>query len=121
MATLKPDRLLRVVVELIFVMLGVIVIWLGLTGHIFFDRHKSPWLILSAALIIWGLSGLYRPNQWWSRGERWTRGVSLTLLGVVMLAISRVPFELVGRLLAVTGVILALRGLIGAMLILLPR
>jgi len=45
----------------------------------------------------------------------------LTLLGVVMLAISRVPFPWVGELLAFAGGLLMLRGLIGAVLILRPR
>jgi hypothetical protein len=38
-----------------------------------------------------------------------------------MLAISRVPFEWVGPLLAFAGVLLALRGLVGSALILRPR
>ena len=42
-------------IEIIFVLLGLLVVWLGLTGHIFFDRHKLSWLILSLALILWGL------------------------------------------------------------------
>jgi hypothetical protein len=45
----------------------------------------------------------------------------LTLLGVVMLAISRVPFLWVGRLLAFAGGLLMVRGLIGSLLILRPR
>jgi hypothetical protein len=52
---------------------------------------------------------------------RWTRGVSLILLGLVMLAITRVPFLLVGQLLAVAGGILILRGVAGVVLILRPR
>jgi hypothetical protein len=45
----------------------------------------------------------------------------LTLLGLVLLAISRVPFLWVGRLLALAGIVLMLRGLIGSALILRPR
>jgi len=97
------------------------VIWLGLSGQIFFDRRKPAWLVLSAALILWGLRALYRPGQWWSRWEHWTRGLSLTLLGVVMLAIARVPFLWVGRLLAVGGALLVLRGLMGSVLVFRPR
>jgi hypothetical protein len=118
---LTPEHLLRIVIEMIFVLLGALVAWLGVTGHIFFDRRRLPWLILSVALILWGLRALYKPGQWWSRWEHWTRGLSLTLLGVVMLAISRVPFLWVGRLFAVAGVLLVLRGLIGSFLVLRPR
>ncbi len=118
---LKPQQVLRITIELIFVLLGGLVIWLGLSGQIFFDRRKPAWLVLSAALILWGLRALYRPGQWWSRWEHWTRGLSLTLLGVVMLGIARVPFLWVGRLLAVGGALLVLRGLMGSVLVFRPR
>lgn len=118
---LKPQQVLRITIELIFVLLGGLVIWLGLSGQIFFDRRKPAWLILSAALILWGLRALYKPGQWWSRWEHWTRGITLTLLGVVMLAIARVPFLWVGRLLAVGGALLVLRGLMGSVIVFRPR
>jgi len=118
---LKPQQVLRITIELIFVLLGGLVIWLGLSGQILFDRRKPAWLVLSAALILWGLRALYRPGQWWSRWEHWTRGLSLMLLGVVMLAIARVPFLWVGRLLAVGGALLVLRGLMGSVLVFRPR
>src|SRR6266516_3926789 len=51
----------------------------------------------------------------------WTRGLSLVLLGVLMLAISRVPFAWVGPMLASLGVVLALRGIIGSALVFRPR
>ena len=118
---LTPQQVLRITVEIIFVLLGGLVVWLGLSGHILFDRRKPGWLLLSTALILWGVRALYKPGQWWSRQEQWTRGLSLTLLGLVMLAISRVPFDWVGPLLASAGVLLALRGLVGSALILRPR
>jgi hypothetical protein len=118
---LTPQQLLRIVIELLFVLLGALVVWLGLTGQIFFDRRRLPWLVLSVALILWGLRALYKPGLWWSRWEQWTRGLSLTLLGLVMLAISRVPFLWVGHLFAVAGLLLILRGLIGTFLVLHPR
>jgi heme A synthase len=118
---LRPEQLIRVVIELIFVLLGGLVVWLGLTNQIFFDRRTSAWMILSVALLLWGVYALARPARGWLRGERWTRGVSLILLGIVMLAITRVPFLMIGKLFAVAGVILALRGIVGMALILRPR
>jgi hypothetical protein len=121
---LTPQHLLRIVIEMIFVLLGGLVVWLGLTGQVFFvffDGRKLPWLILSIALILWGLRALYKPGSSWARWEHWTRGLSLTLLGVVMLAISRVPFLWVGRLFALAGLLLILRGLIASFLVLRPR
>src|SRR5450432_3212079 len=118
---LTPDRLLRMFVEIIFVLLGLLVVWLGITGHILFDRHKLPWLILSLALILWGARGLYaKPGRKPLGLEDYTRAVSLTLLGVVLLAISRVPFSWVGPLLACAGLLLAARGIVGSVLLLRP-
>jgi hypothetical protein len=115
MMMLTPQRALRLMIEVIFVLLGVLVVWLALAGRISDEqRHNVSWLILSGALILWGLRALYGPNKWWARWENWTRGLSLTLLGVVMLAISRVPFSWIGPLLATAGVLLCLRGIIGA-------
>jgi hypothetical protein len=116
-----PERLLRLVIEIIFVLLGLLVVWLGLTGHIFFDRHKLPWLILSVALILWGVRGIYRtPGSKPPQPQDYTRAVSLTVLGIVLLAISRVPFVWVGPLLACAGVVLAARGIAGTVLLLRP-
>jgi hypothetical protein len=118
---LTLQNLQRIVIELVFVLLGGLIVWLGLTGQIFFDRRRLPWLILSIALILWGLRALYGRGHWWARWEHWVRGLSLTLLGMVMLAISRAPFAWVGRLMAVAGVLLVLRGVLGSILVLRPR
>ena len=118
---LTPERFLRLMIELIFVMLGVLFLWLGLARRIYVDRHSTAWLILSVALVLWGLRALYKPGQWWARWENWTRGLSLVLLGALMLAIPRVPFAWVGPMLASLGVVLALRGIIGSALVFRPR
>lgn len=114
---LTPDKMLRVVIEFIFMLLGGLIVWLGLTGHIFFDRRRPAWLVLSIAVLIWGTQALYRPGKYWSRWEDWSRGLSLLLLGAVMTAISRVPLTWVGPLLAAGGVLLLLRGLAGSVLV----
>lgn len=118
---LTPPRALRLMIEVIFLLLGALVVWLALTGRVLVERQKPSWLILSAALILWGLRALYGANKWWARWENWTRGLSLILLGVVMLAISRVPFLWIGPLLAAAGVLMGLRGIIGAALVFRPR
>jgi hypothetical protein len=118
---LKPDRLMQLMIELIFLLLGGLLVWLGLTRHIFFDRSGLSWTILSAALILWGLRALFKPGQWWLRWQIWTRGLSLVLLGAIMLAIAHVPTLWVGKLLALAGIVLATRGVIGAGLAFRPR
>src|SRR5438445_1060827 len=121
MAVLTPERLFRFMIELVFVLLGSLVIWLGLARRVYVDRHSAAWVILSVALILWGLRALYKPGQWWLRWENWTRGLSLALLGILMLVISRVPFSWVGPLLAIAGGLLVLRGVIGSALIFRPK
>jgi hypothetical protein len=102
---LTPQRALRLMIEVIFVLLGVLVVWLTLSG----------------ALVLWGLRALYGPQKSWARWETWTRGLSLTLLGLVMLAISRVPSIWVGPLLATAGVLMVVRGTLGAAMVFWPR
>ena len=121
---LTPERLQQLMIEFILILLGALLVWLGLAGPAHgrtVDRHSIAWLILSVALIFWGLRALYQPGQWWLRWQNWTRGLSLSLLGVLMLAISRVPFAWVGPMLAAGGAVLALRGIVGSALIFRPR
>jgi hypothetical protein len=115
---LSPTRLSQLMVELVFLLLGALVVWLGLLGRIYIDRHSIPWLIVSVALLAWGLLALARPGQWWARWQKWNRGLSLVILGALMLAVTRVPYLLVGKLLAIAGAVLILRGVLGAILIL---
>ena len=121
---LTPERLLRVIIELIFVLLGGLLVWLGLRGPLYgriVDRHSVSWLILGVALILWGFRALYKPGQWWRRWENWTRGLSLVLLGVLMLAIIRVPFSWVEPMLMAAGAVLVIRGVVASALIFRPR
>jgi hypothetical protein len=118
---LTPERLLRLIIEFVFVLLGGLVAWLGLSGRIFFDRRGTAWILLGAVLVFWGLRAIYKPSKSRARGEDWTRGISLALLGALMLLMTRVPFAWVGPMLATGGILLALRGIIGSALILRPR
>jgi hypothetical protein len=123
MAALTPDKSLRLAIEMIFILLGGLVFWIGHSGHFpySFNPHGMGWILLSAALIFWGARALYQPGKYWSRWESWSRGLSLLLLGVVMLGISRVPFHWVGTLLSVGGLLLLLRGLTGCVLVFRPN
>ncbi len=114
---LSPARITELMVELMFLLLGTLMVWLGVNGPYRFDPHGVFWLVLSVALLAWGLLALARPGQWSARWQKWNRGLSLLLLGAIMLAATRVPFLWVGKLLALAGVVLILRGLFGSILI----
>jgi len=63
---LTPERLQRLIIEFIFVLLGALLVWLGLAGPArgrTVDRHSMAWLVLSVALILWGLRALYKRGQ----------------------------------------------------------
>ena len=113
---LTADRLFRLINEMIFLLLGGLLAWLGLSGRVIPQRHSLPWVVVSVAVILWGLRALYKPGQWRARWQNWTRGLSLALVGGVMLAIARVPFPWVGPLLGLAGVLLMLRGILGSLL-----
>lgn len=118
---LTPARVTQITVELIFVLLGVLVIWLGLHGRINFNPRGIPWLAISIGVIGWGALALAKPGPWWMRWQRRNRGGSMVLLGLLMLGIERVPFSWVGRFLAICGIVLILRGVFGSVLILRQR
>jgi hypothetical protein len=114
---LSSARLTQLMMEVVFVMLGLLVVWLGASGRIYFDRRGLPVLILSIAMIAWGLMAFARPTHSWAKSEKWNRGGSLILLGLVLFAMTRVPFLWVPKLLIVLGLILVTRGLLGSLLI----
>ncbi|MGB7439049.1 MAG: hypothetical protein WBR26_27215 [Candidatus Acidiferrum sp.] len=118
---LSPARLTQFTVELIFVLLGALVVWLGLHRRIYFDPRSVSWLVFSIGVIAWGVLAVAKPGQWWARWQTWNRGGSLILLGLLMLVIGRVPFGLVGKFLALCGVVLIVRGVVGSLLILRQR
>ena len=118
---LTPARLTHLLTEFVFLLLGALVLWLALNQRIEPDRHSVTWLVLSFALVAWGLLALAKPGQFWAKWQKWNRGGSLVLLGLVMFAISRAPFAWVLKLLALAGLILVVRGLVGSILILRQR
>jgi hypothetical protein len=121
---LSPARLTQLLTEFVFLLLGALLLWFAANQQIDFsrfDRRSTTWLILSVALIAWGLLALAKPGQFWAKWQKWNRGGSLVLLGIVMLSISRVPFNWVVKFLAAAGVILLVRGILGSFLILRQR
>src|SRR5271165_6376098 len=114
---LSPARLTQLMMEVVFILLGALVVWLGVNGRIYFDRRGVAMLVLSVALIGWGLLAFARPVTRWAIWEKWNRGISLVLLGMILLAMARVPFQWVPRLLIVVGFILITRGLFASLMI----
>lgn len=118
---LNPARLTQLMMEFVFLLLGALLVWLAVNQRIAFDRHSPGWLVLSFALIAWGGIAFARPTQARHKWEKWNRGGSLVLLGLVMLAMSHAAFDWIFPLLIFSGAVLVARGVIGSLLILLQR
>ena len=116
---LTPVNLFRMLNELIFVLLGGLLVWLGLANRIFVDPRRPAWLVLAAVLIIWGVRAWMKASLIAVRGLRAVariRGASLALVGVLMISLVWLDFRWAGVALAVAGAILIARGLADALL-----
>jgi hypothetical protein len=114
---LNPANLFRMVTEMIFVLLGCVLVGLGLTNRFMFNPRSPAWLGLGVVLIYWGVRAWMKTTRAARTADRSvTRlgGASLVLVGFMMLALVAVEFRRVGIVLAIAGGILILRGLAGA-------
>ena len=113
----RPEKLLRIFSELLMLLLGMLLVLVAVSGRLFWDRRSLAWVTVGIFLVYWGARAWIRRRgvgPW--RVERLRSG-SLALVGVLMLAMSRVPFEYVGPLLGVAGGVLILRGLFSVALV----
>ena len=116
---LNPANLFRMMTEMIFVLLGCFLVWLGLSNRFMFDPRSPAWLGLGAVLVYWGARAWMKTARAARTAERTVArvgGASLLLVGFMMLGLVVVEFRWVGIVLAIAGAILALRGLAGAVL-----
>ena len=60
---LSPAHVFRLLNELVFVLLGVLLAGVAFTGRYSFNRRAPAWLGLGAFLIYWGL------RAWWREGR----------------------------------------------------
>ena len=116
---LKPANLFRMMTEIVFVLLGCVLVVLGLTHRFMFNPRSPAWLALGAVLIYWGARAWMKTTRAARTSERNVArvgGASLILVGFLMLVLVAVEFRFVGLVLAAAGVILASRGLAAALL-----
>ena len=114
-----PASLLRITNEMIFVLLGGLLVWVGLNSRFMFDPRKPAWLGLGAVLVYWGLRAWMKTQRAARTAERMTvrvGGASLAIVGIMMLSLVFVQFRWVGTILAMAGGILIIRGLVSAAL-----
>jgi hypothetical protein len=117
MAGMKPGRLVQVFSELLMIVLGLLLVFLALSGRFRPPSGIALWVGLGALLIIWGLRVWLRRGQMArpaARALQWVRGWSLLVSGTVLIATLWMSFSSAPLLLATVGAILAVRGTIGA-------
>jgi hypothetical protein len=105
--------------EMIFVLLGGLLVWVGLSSRFMFDPRKPAWLGLGVILVYWGARAWMKTRRAARTAERTAvrvGGASLAIVGLMMLSLVFVEFRWVGTVLALAGVILVLRGLVSAAL-----
>src|SRR5258706_15886983 len=109
-----PASLLRMTNELIFVMLGGLLIWVGLSSRFMFDPRKPAWLGLGVGVVYWGARAWIKTRKAARTPERMAArlgGTSLAIVGLMMLSLVLVEMRWAGPMLALTGGVLVLRGL----------
>lgn len=114
---MQPATMMRLFAEVVFIGLGLLMVWVAISGRFFWDRRSPIWIGLGAVLIYWGARAWVRAGRYATRWHHLVRGGSLVLLGVVMLAIAIFPLAWAGPLLALAGSVVALRGLMSAVLV----
>ena len=109
-----PASLLRMTNELIFVLLGGLLIWVGLSNRFMFDPRKPAWLGLGVVLVYWGARAWIKTRKTAQTADRMAArlgGTSLSIVGLMMLSLVFVEMRWAGTMLALTGGVLVLRGL----------
>jgi hypothetical protein len=119
MAMPNSNQLFRLLNEMIFVLVGGILVWVGLFGRrlYLFDPRRMSWLFLTVVLMLWGWRTWRKAPRTAGRGERAAMrigGGSATLAGLVLLSLAWVSFRWAGFLLAAAGGIFVVRGLVTA-------
>jgi hypothetical protein len=111
------SQMFHLLTEMVFILAGTLLLFVGMTGRYLFDARRPSWLVLAAILIFWGLQAWRRARWIAVRNLRLAArlgGVSLMLVGTIMLSLAWVQFGWVGLLLAIAGTVLILRGLVTA-------
>ncbi len=111
---LTPSQMLAFFNEVVFVLLGALLILVALSGRFSHPGHSKFWIILGVALLYWALRIWMRRTGVQPHWALQVRAISLALLGALVLAIAWLPFSFGAPLLAASGCVLALRGILSA-------
>jgi len=112
-----PATLFRLLSEFIVLLLGALLILLALTRPVGLPARPVALVILGVVLIYWGVRALARPELPANLLQVRIRAGSLILVGLLILGMRFLPLRHAALLLAVAGVVLVIRGLVGGVLL----
>jgi hypothetical protein len=110
-AAINPFRLVS---EFIVFLLGALLILLAVSGRVGLPARPGALIALGAFFVYWGVRAGIKPEPGLRVYEARTRAASLALVGLSILAIPMLPMRFAGMMLGIAGVVLVLRGLLGA-------
>jgi hypothetical protein len=116
-------RLFRVVNEMIFVVIGALLLWVAFAGRFLFDPPQPSWLILAGVVIVWGIYTWRRARRIAPPRTRLAMkigGGSVALVGLIMASLAWAPLAWAAALLGTAGGIFVVRGLVTAVILALP-
>jgi hypothetical protein len=109
-------NLFRLLSEFIVLLLGALLIVVAISRPVGVPASPLTLAILGIVLIFWGARVWIRPGADTSRLQARIRGGSLLVVGVCVAAIRWLPLRDESILLGLSGVVLVIRGLAGAIL-----
>ncbi len=117
------NQLFRLLNEVVFTLVGALLLWVAFAGRYLFDPRRPSWLVVSVILILWGARSWRQarraaPGRWRAAGR--IGGGSLAFVGLIMLSLVWAPFSWTGVLLATAGGLFVIRGLVTAAIMAVP-
>ena len=114
-------QLFALVNEFVVLLLGALMILLAVSGRFALPRGAVGWVAVGVVLIYWGVSAWTTHAASSRSWQTNLRGGSLVLVGALMLLMRWLPMQYAALLLGCAGVLLVLRGLLGAALLVTRR
>jgi hypothetical protein len=114
---MKPGRLMQLFSEFVMFVLGFLIVFLASTRRFALPSSRAVLVALGAVLVVWGVRVWLRRVKMERPAARALQGVrawSLALAGTVLILMIWFPNQ--PLMLATVGAILAVRGLLGAVL-----
>jgi hypothetical protein len=113
-----PASAFRLLTEFILFLLGVLILFLGVSGRIGVPSRPAALVALGVFFLYWAARAWMSPEPGAARLHRIIRAGSLAVVGVLALAIPLLPLRHAGTLLEGVGAVLLARGLVSSVLLL---